>query len=221
MSPVAPAVVVMARAPRRGTVHRALEPLLGPDGCLALHTALLHRAAAWARQVAGERVFVAYEPADAHAELATLFGVEVVLFPQSGEGIASRTAAASAHAFTSGARPVLIAWPNLARLGADHAAAALDDLGAGCEVVLGPVFDGGLYLIGLARPTPALFSLPERSWRSPELVSVAVAAAHQNGMQIGLLRPERALHRPADVRAALADPLLDEEMARILRRGRA
>jgi glycosyltransferase A (GT-A) superfamily protein (DUF2064 family) len=111
-------------------------------------------------------------------------------------------------------------WPNLWRLSAEHGAGALDDLRYGCDVVLGPIFDGGLYLIGLSRPAPALFALPERSWRSPELVTVAVTAAHDAGLQIGLLRTERALHRPADVRAALADPLLPEDLGRILRRAR-
>jgi glycosyltransferase A (GT-A) superfamily protein (DUF2064 family) len=142
------------------------------------------------------------------------------LFPQSGEGVASRTAAAAAHVFAGGEGPLLVVWPNFAKLGPEHADSALEDLRAGCDVVLGPVFDGGLYLVGLARPTPALFALPERSWRSPELVTVAAAAAHEAGLQIGLLRSERALHRPADVRAALADPLLAPDVARVLRRAR-
>ncbi len=218
MSTAAPAVVVMSRAPRRGSVHQALEPLLGTDGCLALQGALLRRAVTWAREVAGEAVYAAYEPADARAELATLLGPDVRLFPQNGDGIASRTAAASAQVFASGERPLLIVWPDLPRLGPTHAAAALDDLRAGAEVVLGPVFEGGLYLIGIARPMPALFTLPERAWRSPDLVNIAVAAAHEAGLTIGLLRPERALHRPGDVRAALTDPLLPPELGRILRR---
>jgi glycosyltransferase A (GT-A) superfamily protein (DUF2064 family) len=219
MTGQAPAVIVMARAPRRGTVHRALEPVLGVDGALAVHTALLVRTVAWAQETAGDLVFIAYEPADAHNEMAAV-GTGGRLFPQSGEGIASRTAAASAHVFASGERPLLIVWPSIPRLRPAHSAAALDDLAAGCDVVLGPVFDGGLYLLGLARPVPSLFSLPEQTWRGPELVTAAVAAAHERDMSVGLLRAERALYRPADVRAALADPMLSPELARILRRAR-
>lgn len=218
MSDPAPAVVIMARAPRRGMVHAALEPLIGADGCVSLQTALLLRTLSWAREVARERVFVAYEPPDARAELTTLMGLGPTYFPQNGDGIASRTAAASAHVFASGERPLLIVWPVLARLTATHAAAALDDLADGCDVVLGPVVDGGLYLVGVRRPAPALFGLPERAWRSPELVPIAVTTAGQSGLQIGLLRTERALQRPADVRSALADPLLAPELVRVLRR---
>lgn len=220
MSRSEPAVILMARAPRRGTVHQALEPLLGVDGCLALHTALLVRAAAWARREAGGRLYVAYEPADARPELTALLGPGASYFPQNGEGIAGRTAAASAHVYAGGERPLLILWPDLARLAPEHAGGALDDLSAGCDVVLGPVFDGGLYMIGVSRPMPALFSLPERAWRSPEVVALAVQAANQAGLEIGLLRAERALHRPSDARAALADPLLAPELRRILGRVR-
>ncbi|MBV8941466.1 MAG: hypothetical protein JO240_07020, partial [Solirubrobacterales bacterium] len=43
-----------------------------------------------------------------------------------------------------------------------------------------------------------------------------VAAVRAAGLHVGLLRAERPLHRPADVRAALADPLLPGEVGRVL-----
>lgn len=218
MSESEPAVIIMARAPRRGTVHRALEPLIGVDGAIALHTALLLRAMLWAREITHQRVFVAYEPPDARAEMTLLLGASATFFPQNGDGIASRTAAASAQVFAAGERPLIIVWPVLSRLTAAHATAALEDLAHGCDIVLGPVFDGGLYLVGVRRPVPALFALPERSWRSPELVAIALTVARDSGLEIGLLRTERALQRPPDVRSALADPLLAPELARVLRR---
>jgi hypothetical protein len=47
---------------------------------------------------------------------------------------------------------------------------------------------------------------------------VAGAAIRDAGFEVGILRAERALHRPADVRAALADPLLPDDIGAILRR---
>jgi glycosyltransferase A (GT-A) superfamily protein (DUF2064 family) len=83
-------------------------------------------------------------------------------------------------------------------------------------VVLGPALDGGFYLIGINRPLPRLFALPEQTWRSPDVMVLTAAAVRAAGLELGILRAERALHRPADVRAALADPLLPEEIGRIL-----
>ena len=207
----------MARAPRRGEVRRALEPLLGPGGCVALQSTLIAQAVRWATQVAGDAVHMAHDPPDAAPELRALVGPRTALFPQNGDGIAARLADAAARVFGRGNGPLLIVWPDLPRLRKDHATAALSDLRNKCDVVLGPVMDGGLYLIGIARPLPKLFALPERAWRSPDVMAIALAASRDAGLELGLLRAERALHRPADVRAALADPITPEPVARVLR----
>jgi uncharacterized protein len=214
-----PAVLIMARAPRRGEVRRALEPILGAEGCAALQAELLVQAGCWARKVAPAAVHVAHDPPDAGPELRALLGAEASIFPQNGDGIAGRLADAAARVFARSHGPLMIIWPDLPRLRALHAQAALDDLRSGCDVVLGPAIDGGLYMVAIARPLPSLFSLPERAWRSPDVMTMGVAAATEAGLEIGILRAERALHRPADVRAALADPLLPEAVGKILRRG--
>jgi hypothetical protein len=215
---VTPAVLVMARAPRRGEVRRALEPLIGADGCAALQSLLIARTLAWAEAVAPGAVHVAHDPPDAAAELRPLIG-RGPLFPQNGDGIAMRLADAASRVYAHHEGPLLVVWPDLPRLRAAHANAALDDLAAGCDVVLGPAVDGGMYLVGIARPLPRLFGLPEQAWRSRDVMTVGIAAAREAGLEIGILRVERALHRPADARAALADPLVPDSVAQLLRRG--
>jgi uncharacterized protein len=213
-----PAVLIMARAPRPGEVRRALEPMLGADGCAQLQAELIVQAGSWARDVAPGAVHVAHDPPDAGPEVRALLGTEPSIFPQNGDGIAGRLADAAARVFARSHGPLMIIWPDLPRLRPEHAEGALDDLRAGCDVVLGPAIDGGLYMVAIARPLPSLFSLPEQAWRSPDVMTVGIAAAREAGLEIGILRAERALHRPADVRAALADPLLPESLERILRR---
>ena len=208
----------MARAPRRGQVHRALEPLLGPAGCVALQSAQIAQAASWAQGLSPSAVYVAHDPPDAGQDLRPLVGTEPMLFPQNGEGIAGRLADAVTRVFAHSDAPLLIVWLDLPQLRAEHAWAALDDLGAGCDVVLGPAVDGGLYLIGIAHPVPELFGMPEQAWRSADVMTIGLATVREAGLELGILRAERALHRPADVRAALADPLLPEGVGRILRR---
>ncbi|MHB8691867.1 MAG: TIGR04282 family arsenosugar biosynthesis glycosyltransferase [Solirubrobacteraceae bacterium] len=219
-----PAVLVIARAPRRGEVRRALEPVLGADGCLALHAALLVEAVRWGRSVAGDAVHVAHDPPDSGPELRALLETvpaHPVLFPQNGDGISGRLADAVGRVFGRGhGGPLLIVWPDLPRLRPEHATAALDDLRSGCDVALGPAYDGGFYLVAVRRPLPALFGLPEAVWRSSDAMTMGLTAARDAGLEVGILRAERALHRPADVRAALADPTLPESIARVLKRAK-
>jgi glycosyltransferase A (GT-A) superfamily protein (DUF2064 family) len=202
----------MARAPRPGTVRRALEPVLGARRCADLQATLIQRAARWADEVAPGAVHVAYEPPDAGPELRALLGSGVHLLPQNGAGIAMRLANASTRMFALGDGPVLIVWPELPRWRPEYAAAAMADLRDGCDAVLGPVIEGGFYLVGLARALPALFALPEEVWRSPDATTTVIATVHEAGLELGILRAERGLSRPEDLRAALADPLLGPEL---------
>jgi glycosyltransferase A (GT-A) superfamily protein (DUF2064 family) len=216
-------VLIFARAPRRGTVRLALEPLLGSDGAVRAHAALLVHAVNWARGLDPDGLYLAYEPADAGPEMAALLGEGLISFPQVGEGIAGRFRHAVGRVFEDQSGPVLIAWPDLATLAPAHGEMALADLAAGADVVLGPVFDGGFYLLGLARPLPQLFGLAEQAWRSTSAVGLVLASALRDSrppLDVGVLRVERAIHRPADVRAALADPLLNPLLARALGPGR-
>jgi uncharacterized protein len=211
-----PAVVIMARAARPGQVRRALEPLLGPEGCAALQSALIVSAVRWAQTIAPGGVHVAYDPPDAAPEMRALLPSGVTLLPQNGDGIGGRLADATVRAFGHSAGPVLVVWPDLPRLRPAHATAALGDLNAGCDISLGPVIDGGLYLIAIDRPQPRLFALPEQVWRGPDVMTGALLAAREADLEVGILRAERGLHRPADLRAARADPTLPPELVPIL-----
>jgi glycosyltransferase A (GT-A) superfamily protein (DUF2064 family) len=211
------AALMMARAPRPGQVRKALEPMLGPQRCAQLQSELIRRTASWAHAGVGGGLYVAHDPPDSGPELRPLIGADAILFPQNGEGIAARLADSVARVLARTDGPLLIVWPDLPRLSPRHAAAALDDLGAGADVVLGPAIDGGLYLLGIRGPSGDLFGLPEQAWRSPDAMTVGFAAAREAGLEIGILRAERSLNRPADVRAAVVDPLLPDVLAEILR----
>ncbi len=119
---------------------------------------------------------------------------------------------AARRAFTALGGPLLIAWPELAVWRPVHGDGALGDLADGCGASVGPLFDGGFYLLALAESLPALLELP----RGPDAMNRAFTAALEAELQIGLLRAERGLRTAADVAAALADPLLDADLRDLL-----
>jgi hypothetical protein len=113
--------------------------------------------------------------------------------------------------------PLLVVWPVLARFRSEYAAGALGDLEGGSDLVIGPVIDGGLYLLGLTRPLGEVVSMPDEAWSGKDTISVVFEATAGSGLEVGMLRAERALRQPSDVRAALADPLTSDQIGRILR----
>jgi hypothetical protein len=112
--------------------------------------------------------------------------------------------------------PTLVVWPELPLWLPQTGAAALDDLAAGCSVSIGPVFDGTLYLLALAEPIPELLALGERPWQGVQAMTRLLGVAEGQQLEVGLLRAERGLRRPDDVRALRADPLTDRELRGVL-----
>jgi glycosyltransferase A (GT-A) superfamily protein (DUF2064 family) len=106
--------------------------------------------------------------------------------------------------------PVLPVWPD------ELADAMRSDLGDGCALAVGPIFDGGFYLVALARPIPGLADLPEEELSGRHGMDALIELATRDGLEVGLLRTQRGLRRETDVRALLADPLTDEELRRLL-----
>jgi glycosyltransferase A (GT-A) superfamily protein (DUF2064 family) len=165
-----------------------LMPAVARSRSAAVDEELTARARSWASEIASEDV-----------------------------AVVSRGAGAAVSAcFAAGDGPVLLVWPELVRWRAEHAEGALDDLADGCELSLGPMFDGGFYLVAFARPVQALLALPDDAWQTPDPLGLAAEAAQESGFAIGLLRTERGLRHPADVSALLADPLLDDELRALL-----
>jgi Uncharacterized protein conserved in bacteria (DUF2064) len=132
-------------------------------------------------------------------------------FVPLGAGLAEQVAAIAGRED----RPVVVVWPALARPRPDLTRAVLDDLDAGCDVVFGPLVDGGLYLLGFQRLLPLVADLLDGG-PNPDGFAAALSLAAESGLEIGYLRPERSLASADGVVLALADPLTAPEIACLL-----
>lgn len=116
---------------------------------------------------------------------------------------------------SSPASTILLVRPALVRFSPEQARDLTDDLGSGCNVVIGPTLAGGWYLLALSGA--ALGLVASAGDGGPGSAGRLLAAAREvDGLDVGLLRAERDLNGDSDVQAAAADPLVDMEVTRLL-----
>jgi rSAM/selenodomain-associated transferase 1 len=148
-------LVIMAKAPRPGTVKTRLTQSLPLPAVTGLYCCLLQDTMSLAQSLHGVKVAVMCPAQDAE-ELAVLLGSVAHIVAQKGDGLAAGLTSVFAH-FKPTDRHHVIAFnsdsPHLPPVVLENAFQGL----AAHDVVIGPTHDGGYYLIGASASHPTLF----------------------------------------------------------------
>ena len=157
-------LIVMTRLPEAGRVKTRLIPVLGPDGAMAMHAALL-RQTLQNLSASAEKIDFDIEvrftgdtnlPVDAF-RFASEVAREATWRAQTGGDLGERMHGAIAAAIEEGARQVIVVGTDCPDLSPDVIVAAWHALDQH-DVVLGPADDGGYYLIGTKQADARLFA---------------------------------------------------------------
>jgi rSAM/selenodomain-associated transferase 1 len=159
-------LVIMAKAPRPGAVKTRLAPSLSPAAVAAFYCCLLEDTLALARSLSDVEVAIMCPDSDV-CELVQLAGSGVCVVAQKGEGLAAGLTSVFAHFAPNDQREDhersahqrrVIAFnsdsPHLPHSVLEDAFATL----AAHDVVVGPTYDGGFYLVGAKASHPTLFA---------------------------------------------------------------
>jgi rSAM/selenodomain-associated transferase 1 len=149
-------LVIMAKAPRPGTVKTRLTPSLSPEAVAAFYCCLLGDTLALARSLGDVDVAIMCPDSDV-SELARFAGKEMSIVAQQGEGLAAGLTSVFAH-FAEGHQRRAIAFnSDSPHLPHSVLEGAFETLTAN-DVVVGPTYDGGYYLVGATASHPTLFA---------------------------------------------------------------
>jgi rSAM/selenodomain-associated transferase 1 len=149
-------LVIMAKAPRPGTVKTRLAPILSPEAVTAFYCCLLDDTLALTRSLSDVEVAIMCPDTDVN-DLAQLAGSDASIVAQKGEGLAAGLVSVFAH-FAENDQRRTIAFnsdsPHLPRSVLEEAFETL----TAHDMVVGPTHDGGYYLVGAKASHPALFA---------------------------------------------------------------
>ncbi|MBP1777257.1 MAG: uncharacterized protein H6Q86_3267, partial [candidate division NC10 bacterium] len=180
------ALAVMAKRPQAGKVKTRLCPPLTPEEAAQLAHCFLLDKLEQIRRFPSVARFVAFSPPDAEDFFHAQAGEAFSLLPQRGVDLGERLSDLSARLLGAGFTAVMIIGtdsPTLpdAALQEAHAVLTRDR----ADVVLGPVDDGGYYLIGLRRPSEVLFQ--GIAWSTDTVLLQTVARAGRAALRTHLL----------------------------------
>jgi uncharacterized protein len=154
-------LVVMAKAPRPGAVKTRLASSLSPEAVTDFYRCLLDDTLALARSLSDVEVAIMCPASDVN-ELEQLASNEASVVAQKGEGLAAGLASVFAH-FAQGhqrdshQRRVIAFNSDSPHLARSVLEAAFETLAAH-DVVVGPTYDGGYYLVGAKAYHTTLFA---------------------------------------------------------------
>ncbi len=182
--PGACALVMMAKAPRVGSVKTRLTPLLSNEQAAQLSRCFIRDMAENIGALSGKSKaagIIAYMPQGEEAAFDGLLPHGFQLLLQRGADLGERLMNAAADLFGAGFAHVCLInsdSPTLPRSLLMEAIAALRRPGE--RAVLGEATDGGYYLIGLQKPQPHLFQRIE--WSTPQVAGQTLARAAECGL---------------------------------------
>ena len=172
-----PAIVIMAKVPRKGTVKTRLSPVLPETQCVELAGCFLKDAYQNAKKIT-PNVIVAFAPADGRKEIENLLNENVILIEQKGNDLGERMNSACLFAESKNFSPVIIIGTDSPDLPPGFIKQAIEFFeNDETKIVLGAANDGGYYLIGLRNATQELFENVE--WSSARTFEQTAANARR------------------------------------------
>ena len=180
-----PVLVIMAKAPRPGSVKTRLTSRFSPEAVTSLYRCLLEDTLSLAQSLEDVQVAVMCPDSDV-TELAQLAGSEVTVVGQMGSGLAAGLTSVFAHFEVDGRRRVIAFNSDSPHLPPSVLQSALGML-TSHDLVVGPTQDGGYYLVGAKAVHPQLFS--SDGMGTSTALDMLLSNASALNLSVGLTEP--------------------------------
>ena len=177
-------LVIMAKAPRPGTVKTRLAGSLPAPAVTELYRCLLDDTLELARSLDGVEAVIMCPAADV-GDLERITGGDIRVVAQEGEGLATGLTSTFAH-FAFGRRRVIAFNSDSPHLPASVLEGAFEAL-TSHDVVVGPTHDGGYYLVGAKASHPALFE--DDGMGTKSALDALLARARTMHLSVGFTDP--------------------------------
>ena len=195
-------LVIMAKAPRLGSVKTRLAESLSPQAVTELYRCLLNDTIDLAQALDHVEIAIMCPASDVD-DLSRAVAKTVRIVPQTGQGLAAGLASVFNHFAASGQQRVIAFNSDSPHLPASVLETAFDVLEAR-DLVVGPTHDGGYYLVGARASYSDLFA--SDGMGTANALEALLTRARALGLSVNLTDPFYDIDVAADL-SQLADEL--------------
>lgn len=197
------AVLIFAKAPEKGKVKTRLARDMDEDLVVFLYGKLVEKTLETVRQSPFVPI-VCFSPAEKEQMMKEWLGRHVSYLVQRGDDLGQRITAAFRVSFENGFSQALVIGSDIPGIGPNHLAEAFSLLQKN-DLVIGPAYDGGYWLIGFNRNgfSPHVFA--DIPWSTQDVLARTMEKCAGLGLTVGLSTKLRDLDTADDLRLLQGD----------------
>lgn len=192
------ALIVMTRIPIPGQTKTRLMKILSGLECAQIHRCFLMDIFNTLKNTKGSAdIFLTYTPEDSLGVISDMVPKWISCFPQKGDNLGERMRNSIDILLKRGYEKVILIGsdiPDLCSRDIENAFTVLDSN----DVVLGPTFDGGYYLVGMKRIHKEIFG-DNLKWGYKSVFEATVDIANKCSLKVGLASKYRDIDDEKDL----------------------
>jgi rSAM/selenodomain-associated transferase 1 len=175
-------LIIFARFPHAGQVKSRLARSLGAEKAMELYRLCAEHAFGECRKLGGKtQLAVFFDDSEDIEQGIRWVGPWFEVFTQKGDNLGQRLTHALDTRFSHGARKVIVMASDTPDVSEKIIAGAIKSLD-NHDIVIGPCYDGGYYLIGMKKPHPELFTGID--WGTGQVYLQTMDAIEKKGLRV-------------------------------------
>ncbi|MEY8416571.1 TIGR04282 family arsenosugar biosynthesis glycosyltransferase [Tissierella praeacuta] len=179
------ALILMTRIPIAGQTKTRLMDIMSGEECAGLHMAFLKDLFNTFKELENELdIYLTYTPENSLDIIEDIIPKYIKTFSQRGEDLGNKMFNAINDIFLLGYEKVILIGSDIPHIRYRDILHAFHILGKN-DIVLGPSYDGGYYLIGMKKPNEVLFNIGKR-WGGKSVLESTIDVANNQSLSIGL-----------------------------------
>lgn len=178
------ALILMTRIPMAGQTKTRLMDIMSGDECAELHMAFLKDLFNTFKKLEEVEIYLTYTPKNSLDTIENIIPEFIRTFPQRGEDLGSKMYNAIKDILSLDYEKVILIGSDIPHIKNEdilHSFKILEEK----DIVLGPSYDGGYYLVGMKKPNEGIFHISKK-WGGKSVLESTIDIANNQSLTVGL-----------------------------------